>query len=198
MCNLYRLAHSSDEVARIFRAAPLAGNVPGEIYPGWPGLVIEGGRLRSMIWGFPLHLTGKDGQRLKPKHVNNTRADKLHGPFWRSSFLERRCLVPMNAFAEPEGQSGHKTRTWVSVRDKPVFACAGLWRHSDEWGAVFSMVMTGPSPAMAHVHERMPVILHPDDYECWQVGTPDEALALCQPWIGELAIDRTAEPWVHR
>jgi len=68
MCNLYRMDRSSAEVARLFRAMEgSASNAPAEIYPGYPGLVIAGGELRSMAWGFPLVLKGKSGQPLKPK-----------------------------------------------------------------------------------------------------------------------------------
>lgn len=42
--------------------------------------------MRTMTWGFPLSLTGKSGQKLKPKPVNNARADKLDSFMWRYSF----------------------------------------------------------------------------------------------------------------
>ena len=56
-----------------------------------------------MVWGFPLVMKGKSGQPLKPKPVNNTRADKLDSFMWRYSFRERRCLIPVTEFAEAEG-----------------------------------------------------------------------------------------------
>ena len=65
----------------------------GEVYPGYSGLVVCGGELRSMTWGFPLTMKGAKGQPLKPKPVNNTRADKMDSFMWRYSFQERRCLI---------------------------------------------------------------------------------------------------------
>lgn len=50
-----------------------------------------------MTSGFPLALTGKQGQKLKPRPVNNARSDKLDSFMWRYSFEERRCLIPMTA-----------------------------------------------------------------------------------------------------
>nr|WP_233998152.1 SOS response-associated peptidase family protein [Erythrobacter sp. QSSC1-22B] len=98
-----------------------------------------------MIWGFPLTLKSKKtGQPLKPKPVKNARADKLDSFMWRYSFAERRCLIPMTRFAEAEGESGSKTRTWFSLPDQDVFVVAGIWRDTDEWGSAYSMVMTGP------------------------------------------------------
>jgi putative SOS response-associated peptidase YedK len=93
------------------------------------------------------------------------------------------------------------TRTWLSMGglslpDAPLFAAAGVWRPSDEWGDCYSMVMTdSEQTAAASVHERMPVLLAPGDYARWLDGSPDEALGLCRAWEGPLAIDRTAEPW---
>jgi hypothetical protein len=77
-----------------------------------------------MIWGFPLQLKGKHGQPLKPKPVNNTRADKLGSNFWYNSFEQRRCLIPLTAWAEAEGPTRAKTRTWLSLMGYPKQAAA--------------------------------------------------------------------------
>ena len=105
MCNLYRLTNTNAEVAHLFDAVVgQVGNAGmGEVYPGYTGLVVVRGELRSMIWGFPLVLKGKSGQPLKPKPINNARADKLDGFMWRYSVAERRCLIPVSAFAEAQG-----------------------------------------------------------------------------------------------
>jgi putative SOS response-associated peptidase YedK len=80
-----------------------------------------------MTWGFPLSLKRKKtGLQLKPKPVNNKRADKLDSFMWRYSFAERRCLMPVIEFAEAEGEAGNKTRTWFALPDEPVFAVAGI------------------------------------------------------------------------
>ena len=105
MCNLYRMTKGVDEIARLFGAKPDRGaNFGEEVYPGYPGLIVAGGDVRAMTWGFPLAMKGKQGQPLKPKPVNNTRTDKLDSGFWRPSFAARRCLIPVSAFAEAEGE----------------------------------------------------------------------------------------------
>ncbi|MCP9222847.1 SOS response-associated peptidase [Erythrobacter sp. LQ02-29] len=197
MCNLYRLTKTTAEVANWFSAIEqLAGaNFAGEVFPGTPGMVVTEGALVSMSWGFPLQRTGSKGQALKPKPVNNTRADKLDGFFWRYSFAERRCLIPLNAWAEAEGPRGGKTRSWLSLPDAPLFACAGIWRDSDEWGRCYSMVMTDACGVAADCHDRMPVILSASDYAIWTAGEPEAARALCRPWEGPLTLERTDEPW---
>ena len=163
MCNLYTARKSAAEVAAHFRVAnPVASNAPDEVYPGTPGLVVrelEGARvMQSMIWGFPLRLKGMKPES-KPKPVNNI-AD-LRKNMWVGLARKRewRCLIPLTAFAEAEGPKGAKTRTWFSVKDQPIFAWAGLWRQSAEWGPVYAGVMTDCNEAIRPVHDRMPVLL---------------------------------------
>ena len=102
MRNLYRLSNTAAEVARLFNAkVDTLPNVGTEVFPGYPGLVVADGELSAMVWGFPLVLKSKrTGEPLKPKPVNNARTDKLDSYIWRYSFAERRCLIPLSAWAE--------------------------------------------------------------------------------------------------
>ncbi len=199
MCNLYRMTTAISEVASMFGANPLVGaNLPAEIYPGYPGLVVAGGQLRSMAWGFPLILKGKQGQPLKPRPVNNAREDKLHSPFWRDSFSRRRCLIPVTAWAEAEGEKGRMTRTWYSLPENDLFAVAGVWRPTAEWGDTYAMVMVDGCDQMSDVHDRMPVILPRQTWHTWTDCPPDVALGLCKIWAGELSVNRTLERWTGK
>jgi len=196
MCNLYRMTRTTDEIAALFDAIPDTGaNYGEEVYPGYPGLVVAQGRARAMTWGFPLVLKGRQGQPLKPKPVTNAREDKLTTPFWRASFEARRCLIPVSAWAEAEGEKGRMTRTWYGLPGGEPFAVAGLWRATAEWGDAYSMVMVDGSPLMAEVHDRMPLILTGAERERWIDGSPQDALALCRTWAGPLDVDRTPERW---
>jgi len=197
MCNLYRMTKTADEVAKLFDAVNAAAgtNLGVEIYPGYPGLVLESEHLRQMNWGFPLQVKGAKGQPLKPKPVNNARTDKLDSFFWKPSFETRRCLIPLTGWAEAQGPKGAMTRTWMSIPNSELFAAAGLWRSSDEWGDVYSMVMTDAAGLAAEVHRRMPVVLRQQDYAVWLGSDPDTALELCRPWAGDVLIDSTDEPW---
>jgi putative SOS response-associated peptidase YedK len=199
MCNLYRMTKNTDEVAKWFGALDAAKgvNFAEELYPGCPGLVVADGNLAKMIWGFPLVSKGKSGQPLKPKPVNNARTDRLESFFWRDSFEQRRCLIPISAWAEAQGAKGAMTRTWMSLPDADVFAVAGVWRESDEFGTCYAMVMTNSAGSRAaSVHSRMPVLLTHGDYDGWVSGSPQDARVLCKSWSGDLNIDRTNESWV--
>lgn len=200
MCNLYTTRSTSSEVARHFGARETASNAPTEVYPGTPGLVVRedaGARLlQSMVWGFPLRLKGMKPES-KPKPVNNI-AD-LQKPMWKglAAKPQWRCIIPLTAFAEAEGTKGKMTRTWFSLKGQPIFAWAGLWRESEEWGPVYSGLMTDANEAVAPVHNRMPVLLQPDDYNLWLHGSFNDALAFQQRVFPPelIEIDRTPELW---
>lgn len=200
MCNLYRMTKATSEIARLFAANDMmaGANISAEVYPGYAGAVIAGGELRRMTWGFPLALTGTKGQKLKPRSVNNARTDKLDSFMWRYSFEERRCLIPLTAWAEAEGAKGAMTRTWLTLPNGEAFVAAGIWRTSDEWGDVYSMVMTDSCGAVAECHDRMPVILPPTSYAAWLDGPAAEAKALCVPYAGSVMLDRTDQRWAAR
>ena len=199
MCNLYKMTKTVDEVARLFGAiADPPGNAGDTVYPGYPGYVVAQGRVRQMTWGFPLVLKGKSGQPLKPKPVNNARTDKLDSFMWRYSFQERRCLIPVTGFCEAEGEKGAKTRTWFSLPEEELFAVAGIWRDTAEWGLAYSMVMTEACEHVTGVHDRMPAILPKSDWADWLDGQPDAAGLLCRPYELEMKVERTSEAWVRR
>jgi putative SOS response-associated peptidase YedK len=165
MCNLYRLTKPGSEVAHLFDVLQgHVGNAGPEVYPGYPGLVVANGELRSMVWGFPLVLKGKNGQPLKPKPVQQRprrQARRLHVALL---VPERRCLIPVSAFAEAEGEKGAKTRTWFTLPGEEVFAVAGLWRDTPEMGPGLHDGDDRGLPARRRVHDRMPVILKRRDW----------------------------------
>lgn len=196
MCNLYRMTKGVAEIARLFDVVPDTGvNHAEEVYPGYPGLVVADGRARAMTWGFPLVLKGRQGQPLKPKPVTNARDDKLLTGFWLPSFKTRRCLIPVSAWAEAEGKRGQMTRTWYTLAGEETFAVAGLWCPTDAWGDAYTMVMTEACSQMVDVHDRMPVLLAPDEWSRWTDGSADDALALCRTCDRDLGVERTVERW---
>lgn len=202
MCNLYSQTTSLEAMRRLFKVDKVsssAANLPTQpsIFPAYDGPVVrlhEGEReLTMMHWGFILPQRDK-----APKVVNNARDDKVtSSSFWKSSFEERRCLIPASSFAEYHpshtDEKGHKTVIWFSLKreePRPPFAFAGIWRHwkgnyKDELREmnVYSMLTTKPNELVKPIHPtRMPVILAPDDHEQWLSGTPAEAQDLLKPF----------------
>ena len=71
-----------------------------------------------------------------PRRVTNVRDDKvLTSRFWRDSFEQRRCLMPVRSFCEPnDGRQPDTSATWhwfalKGDKPRPRFAFAGIWRR---------------------------------------------------------------------
>jgi putative SOS response-associated peptidase YedK len=202
MCNRYRPGERetirSIFDARLFREI---NDGPAIVHPKEPGWVVrlnEGERvLEQMTWGFPVYLRDQAGQPLKVKPVNNARFDKLGG-YWKRWATEpaNRCLIPTAEYAEAVGPAGRMTTTWLSVKGAPLFAWAGLWRGSDEWGACYTGVMTENAAELAAIHDRAPVILHADDWHAWLTAPLDELSRFDRPWpAAETIVNRTDILW---
>ncbi len=109
----------------------------------------------------------------------NARAESLaEKPSFRTALKRRRCLVLANGFFEWRQEPGSKTKTPMFIRLKSgkPFGFAGLWDiwHSPDDQDVLSctIVTTTPNSLVAKIHNRMPAIVRPEDYELWL--DPDE------------------------
>ncbi len=204
MCNRAERG-DTQKVLQLFKARPGVrfNEGPSEIHPKYPGSVIRlehGDRvLEQMTWGFPFaQKSRKTGKPLKPKPVNNARFDKLDSFFWKRTAAEphHRCLIPTARYAEAVGPSGAMTETWLSVKEQPIFAWAGLWSISDEWGKVFTGVMTDNAPELAHIHDRSPVILDPQDWDTWLTAPLEDLYQFDRPYpAGRMIVEATDAPW---
>lgn len=124
----------------------------------------------------------------------NARAESLTtSPTFREAMKRRRCLVPATGFYEWQ-KIGNKTRQpWtIELANGELFAFAGLW---DRWkdpatGTVletYTIVTTDPNELVQPLHDRMPAILPPSDYDRWlDPGDPDRPpIDLLRPFPAE-------------
>jgi putative SOS response-associated peptidase YedK len=92
-------------------------------------------------------------------------------PAFRDALRFRRCLVPADGFYEWKRNGKTKQPFCFEVNQGQLFAFAGIWdRWQDEGGKIVetcSILTTTPNAATSAVHDRMPVILHPDSYDLW-------------------------------
>jgi putative SOS response-associated peptidase YedK len=111
--------------------------------------------------------------------MSETAAEK---PAFRDAMKQRRCLIPSDGFYEwLRINSKEKQPYNFCMVDDAVFAFAGLWeRWRDPAGEVIetcTILTTKPNVLVADVHDRMPAILKPEDYELWlDSGMTDAAL----------------------
>ncbi len=118
---------------------------------------------------------------------SETAAEK---PSFRAAFKRRRCLVPMDGFYEWKRLNGRKQPYFIHLAERRPFAVAGLWEqwHGPDGGQLESctLLTTGPNDFMAELHNRMPVILEPADYDAWLFDDrPDRLQHLLRPFPAE-------------
>lgn len=110
--------------------------------------------------------------------VSEAAADK---PAFREAMRRRRCLIPADGFYEWAKVGPKEKQPYnFGMMDDSVFAFAGLWeRWRDPVGPVVETctILTMKANALvAGVHDRMPVILKPEDYDLWlDPGVMDSA-----------------------
>ncbi len=110
--------------------------------------------------------------KLKYSTINADADNLTTSGVWREPFKHRRCLVPADWFYEWAVVDGEKQARAFSLKNKSLFAFAGLWdRWKDkETGEVlesFAIVTIDPSEWMAKYHDRMGVIIEPKNYQRW-------------------------------
>lgn len=103
----------------------------------------------------------------------NVRSESLTTKIgFRKSFQTKRCLVPSNGFYEWKTENGVKTPYFIEVKNRPLFAFAGiydLWEEPVSGREVYSyaIITTQPNSVIKPLHNRMPVILRPEQEKVW-------------------------------
>ncbi len=115
----------------------------------------------------------------------NARAETVaRKPAFRSAFRRRRCLVPADGFYEWYRAGKRKQPYLIAVKETDLFAFAGLWERwrgrGGEEVESFTIIVTEANALLRPIHDRMPVIVDPDDYERW-LSDDDEAESLLAP-----------------
>ena len=107
----------------------------------------------------------------------NARSETLaQKPSFRTAFKKRRCLIAADGFYEWKRTGKIKQPFYVQLKKGGVFSFAGLWEtwKSSNGNSIESctIITTSPNELIREIHDRMPVILHPEQYEIWLQGQP--------------------------
>lgn len=102
----------------------------------------------------------------------NARAETIaEKAAYRDAFRLRRCLVPASGFYEWKKEERRKQPYYIRRKDGRPFAIAGLWERwrGPEESPVESCVLitTEPNELVSPLHDRMPAMVLPDDYDLW-------------------------------
>jgi putative SOS response-associated peptidase YedK len=152
-------------------------------------------------WGFVPHWAHDESD---PKPVNAKAETVANSVLFGDSFRHRRCLVPADGFYEWRTVNKKKMPIRFHLKDNAPFAFAGIW---DVWpsprGKEFTVAIltTEPNELTKTVHDRMPVILRPDDEATWldpSVNDPDKLSMLIGPYPAERMAADPANPALNK
>lgn len=195
MCGRYALHAQPEVIALQFGlAAPPVLAPRYNVAPGTRVLVVaDGGRRRAEFWLWGLvapWARGVEGE----KGVINARAESVaEKPMFRAAFRRQRCLVPASGYYEWQAAAGRKQPFYIRPADAPLFGFAGIYTlhpgAKGEAGTV-AILTTGAGASTRAIHDRMPVILRPEDFARWLDPAADPAALL--PLLGPYAPERLA------
>lgn len=130
---------------------------------------IDGQRMFLLArWGL-IPSWAKDSEGL-PQPINAKAETAAIKPMFRHAFRKSRVLVPADAFYEWKTQPDGKQPYLIRMRDESPFGIGGLlehWPGPEGEVLTFTLLTTEPNPLMARIHNRMPVIVRPEDYARW-------------------------------
>jgi putative SOS response-associated peptidase YedK len=126
--------------------------------------------LALLRWGL-VPFWAKDA---KPAYTTiNARAEEAaQKPAFREALKQRRCLVPADAFYEWQRLDAKTKHPFaIALQSGEPYALAGLWERwrpkEGEPLETFTILTTDPNELTEPIHNRMPVILEPRDYDRW-------------------------------
>jgi len=131
--------------------------------------VADGGReLVWLRWG--LIPAWSPEPRVKYSTINARAETVAEKPTYRQAFRQRRCLIPADGFYEWRKIDDRKQPYFIGLQDGAPFVFAGLWERWEREGQAVescTILVTQANERIGEIHDRMPVILEPKDYDGW-------------------------------
>ncbi len=134
----------------------------------------------------------------------NARGDTVaEKPSFRSAFKKRRCLILASGFYEWKQGTKPKQPFHIRMKDDRPFGFAGLherWKNADEIVETCAIITTEPNEMMANFHDRMPVILSPNDYDVWldpEFEGKDHLQSLLRSYPADEMLATPVSTWVN-
>jgi putative SOS response-associated peptidase YedK len=191
MCGRYSITTNPEAMRRLFQFLNATPNVRPR-YNAAPTdelpvvrLDKEGNRELAMLrWG--LIPSWAEDPKIGYSTINARAETVATKPAFREAFRKRRCLVPADGFYEWENTRDGKQPYRITLKDGEPFAMAGLWewwRRGEQRIESFTIIVTTANELSRRIHDRMPVILHPDTWDAWLTAKDAETpTVLLQPY----------------
>lgn len=199
MCGRFSIIHSWEELAGYFRISTqyeLPFSPRYNIAPSQSILVLrsasDDSRYPAMLrWGLIPHWA-KD-EKIGYKMINARSETAAEKPSFKASLRYRRCIIPASSFFEWKKDGKAKLPYNIRLKAHDPLALAGLW---DKWKAPTgdiiescTILTTVSNSLVATLHDRMPVILHPEEIDLWLARDREEVeplLPLFRPYPSDL------------
>ncbi len=209
MCGRFALTINPNLLARLFNLETVPELEPRyNIAPGQDIAAVihdkksNSNQLRMLCWGLVLGWSKDPDIGYK---MINARSETVHEKLsFRKAFQSKRCLIPTDGFYEWE-KEGRPKKPWVfRMPDAGGFALAGLWEHWEGPERVIescTILTTAANEIMKPVHDRMPVIIGPENFTRWldPVESSLEILqTLLRPYPHEKMIAYPVNPIVNK
>ena len=175
MCGRFGISTDLEDLQGFFEFDPLSVDYVKRynVAPTDPVLTYGAkgmGTAEYMRWGL-IPWWSKPGGRKLPLAINAKAETLATNGMFKEPFERRRCLVLSDGYYEwRKNEDGSTTPFRIGMKDWAPFGMAAVW---DSWkgpdGVVrsCSVITTAPNELNARVHDRMPVILHRDDFAQW-------------------------------
>ena len=176
MCGRFTITATPDQLEQAFPGIAIPSQIVPRynIAPSQPIAVIPNDGKNAVdffLWGL-IPSWAKDPS-IGNKMINARGETLSEKPSFRNAYKRRRCLILADGFYEWKQSPGGKGKTphYITLTNRQPFAMAGLWEQwfSPDGSEIKSatIITTEPNELMAQLHNRMPVILHPENYAHW-------------------------------
>lgn len=198
MCGRYRLSRRKEVLAEYFGAdsSDLDWEPRYNIAPTQPVPVVtrdQHGALRASLMRWGLIPSWAGDPSIGARTINARAETAASKPSFREPLQRTRCLIPADGFYEWKRVVKTKQPFCFEVGDGAIFAFAGLW---DRWRGPdgqsvesCTILTTTPNELLADVHDRMPVILAPEQRDHWldlSLQDAAAAISLLKPFDSDL------------
>jgi len=192
MCGRYVFTSPLDALQQMFRFGQRPNLPPNyNVAPTHEMPIINGDGLLLARWGLIPHWA--NDEKIGYNTINARSETAASKPAFRDAFKRRRCLVPADGYIEWQRVSPKEKQPYL-IRKKggDLFAFAGLWSI---WNDItsFTIMTTEPNAFMKPIHNRMPVVLGPEDHERWldHDADPGDVLKPCpSAWLEAYPVDK--------
>jgi len=194
MCGRFVLTANPDVIQQSFNLSTMPAMMEARynIAPTQPVAVITNEKSDELTfhkWGLiPSWAKDISGAAKLINARSETAAEK---PSFRAAFKRRRCIIPADGYYEWQQRGTDKVPMFIHMEGREPFGIAGLWEiwQRPDGGEIrtCTILTTDANEFTQSIHNRMPVILHKEDYPLW-LSPSEEPVpilqALMKPYTG--------------